>query len=391
MSVLDLEHVGLRNLQIRNLRTQANNATGTSWNASLIRTLFSEESAKHILAIPICNSRVDDKLYWLHTGIGEYSVKSGYGVLFNEFMERRATSKDKTRIDAELRLFCKKTLWHLPGPKVWKILVWRIISDSFSTGVNFARRSLGNGTGCHFCDFEGQETMEHLFRDCPVSRRLWASSELGIRVENGIHLSIQKWIIEWFYFLGNLDDAKSRLIRFLAMVSCIWSIRNRVLFQGLSFHPLMFFRLWSNVVDTADKALRVSNREKDVMVPGDENDLSLKAEWFQWVRESKPVCVVGSLMLCDHVRIMVDAGWKDVDKGGLGWVGISSVRAIIFTGRKQVSAESALQAEGLGIREVLRWALHHKYYHLEVSTDCLSLVALLAGLERPHHQVVDVV
>ncbi|XP_074266102.1 uncharacterized protein LOC141588568 [Silene latifolia] len=301
MGVLDLEHVGLRNLQIRNLQTQANNAAGTSWNDVLIRTLFSEESAKHILAIPICNSWVEDKLYWLHTGFGEYIVKSGYGVLFNEFMERRATTKDKTRIDDELRLFCKKTMWHLPGPKVWKILVWRIITDSLSTGVNFARRNLGNGTGCHFCDFEGQETMEHLFRDCPVSRRLCASSELGIRVENGIHLSIQKWIIEWIYFLGNLDDAKSRLIRFLAMVSCIWSTRNRVLFQGLSFHPLMFFTLWSTVVDTADKALRVSSREKEDMVPGDGNYSSMKAEWLQWVRESKPVCVVGSLMGCDHV------------------------------------------------------------------------------------------
>ncbi|XP_074297661.1 uncharacterized protein LOC141628413 [Silene latifolia] len=156
MGVLDLDHVGLRNLQIRNLWMPAINTAGTSWNASLIMTLFSEESAKHIFDIPICNSRVEDKLYWLHTGIGEYSVKSGYGVIFSEFIERRATTKDKTRINDELRLFCKKTLWRLPGPKVWKILVWRIITDSLSTGVNFARRNLGNGTGCHFCDFEGQ-------------------------------------------------------------------------------------------------------------------------------------------------------------------------------------------------------------------------------------------
>ncbi|XP_074297662.1 uncharacterized protein LOC141628414 [Silene latifolia] len=225
--------------------------------------------------------------------------------------------------------------------------------------------------------------MEHLFRDCPVSRHLWASSELGIRVENGIHLSIQKWIIEWIYFLGNLVDAKSRLIRFLAMVSCIWSVRNRVLFQGTTFHPLIFFRLWSNVVETADKALGVSNKDKEVMVPGDGNDSSLRAEWLQWVRESKLVCVVGSLTLRDHVRIMVDAGWKDVDKRGLGWVGISSVGEIIFTGRKRVSAESALQAEGLGIKEVLRRVVDHNYHHLEVSTDCLSLVGLLAGFEKP--------
>ncbi|XP_074283832.1 uncharacterized protein LOC141608369 [Silene latifolia] len=351
--VLDLDHVGLYNLRIKDLRLPANDAAGMSWNEPLIRTLFSEKSANHILAIHICASRVDDKLYWLHTGIGDYSVKSGYGVLFNEFMERRATTKDKTRIDAEIRHFCKKTLWHLPGPQVWKILVWRIITDSLSTGVNFARRNLGSGKGCHLCDFEGLETMEHLFRDCPVSRRLWASSELGIRVENGVHLSIQKWMVQWIYFLGNLDEAKSRIIRFLAMVSCIWSIRNRVLFQGVPFHPLMFFRLWSNVVDTADKALKGRNKEKECMVPGYGNDVSQKDEWLQWSWESKAVCVVGSLMLCDHVRIMVDAGWKDVATGGLGWVGLSSVGEIIFSGRKRVLVESALQAESLGIREVL--------------------------------------
>ncbi|XP_074283769.1 uncharacterized protein LOC141608306 [Silene latifolia] len=272
--ILALEHVGLRNLMIRDLRIPSSNGSTATWNDSLIQTLFSEESAKRIPATPICNSRVQDKLYWLHNGVGEY----GYG-------------NNGTFISG---LSCVTTL---------------------------------------------------------------VSSEMGIRTENGSNLSIGKWFIDWISYLGTLEDADSRLICFLATFGCLWSVRNRILFQGMSFHPTMFFRLWSQVVETADKALSMVKNGKEVIVQGGIVGSVMKDDWFQWVRDSKPVCTVGTFNSYERMRIMVDAGWKSINKAGLGWVVFSATGDIIFSDKKRVRAESALQAE---------------------------------GIEKPHHQVVDI-
>ncbi|XP_074266318.1 uncharacterized protein LOC141588791 [Silene latifolia] len=87
---------------------------------------------------------------------------------------------------------------------------------------------------------------------------------------------------------------------------------------------------------------------------------------------------------------MVDTGWKSFDRAGIGWVALTSNGNRFFEGRKAIKAESALQAEAIGIKEVLLWAKQYGVWHLEVSTDCLPIVCFFAGTERMHYQVLGV-
>ncbi|XP_074267017.1 uncharacterized protein LOC141590318 [Silene latifolia] len=79
--LFSLVFFGLSNIAIRALRNSVGTAEELSWHEDFVRQLFSEESANGILALPICRSRNMDEVYWTHTNKGEYSVKSGYGVL----------------------------------------------------------------------------------------------------------------------------------------------------------------------------------------------------------------------------------------------------------------------------------------------------------------------
>ncbi|XP_074314394.1 uncharacterized protein LOC141649608 [Silene latifolia] len=202
-SLLGLESVELRNLRIHELTTRSHYGGDVIWNDDLVHQIFVDEFAMSILAKPIYKTQTKDVVYWLHTQDGQYSVKSGYGVIFADYMDRRRTHKDKVRISEDARNFCNKTLWGLPGPQSWKILLWRILTDTLSVGYNFMQRNIALDPKCKLCkmDVLVMETMEHLFRDCPVSRRLWASSEIGIRTNMDSHLSIEKWIIGWLIVL----------------------------------------------------------------------------------------------------------------------------------------------------------------------------------------------
>ena len=48
--------------------------------------------------IPIPRERDEDEFYWTSTQSGEYSVKSGYWIAFDNLWVARSTSNDRNRI-----------------------------------------------------------------------------------------------------------------------------------------------------------------------------------------------------------------------------------------------------------------------------------------------------
>ncbi|KAL5539921.1 hypothetical protein UlMin_043060 [Ulmus minor] len=52
------------------------------WNSALIKHLFDVEEAKVILSLPVRSFNHADVLFWHFTNDGEYTVKSGYKVVF---------------------------------------------------------------------------------------------------------------------------------------------------------------------------------------------------------------------------------------------------------------------------------------------------------------------
>ncbi|XP_074272231.1 uncharacterized protein LOC141595809 [Silene latifolia] len=288
---------------------------------------------------------VHDCIYWKHTTNGEYSVKSGYGVAFSHFMEKHASNKDKTRMSDNSIRFCQKVLWKLPVPQKWKVFLWRLISDSLPMGSSLAQRGFQADPSCKVCATEAgfMETRAHLFRDCSVAKRIW-----DIGLSTGSH---------------------------------IWVVRNRVVFQKATFHPQLFYGIWRSTVDIVVKAWEEGEKVRgaDRVVGGDLNCSPIEP------RDGHPFYVVGAAFSCASVKVMVDAGWKSVKEAAIGWVATADDGTILFSRSIKIKAQSALQAEALGLKDVLIWARDQGIRHLDVSTDCLKLLLQITGREMVHH------
>ncbi|XP_074277223.1 uncharacterized protein LOC141600866 [Silene latifolia] len=233
------------------------------------------------------------------------------------------------------------------------------------------------------------ESVEHLFRDCASSARIWAGSDLGIRVEGAKHLTMTDWIIDWVQYLGKQEEGPRRVILFIAIIWGLWIIRNKVKFEGLATNPRVLIGV---LFDSIKERVHILNNQvdnKDVRKEprgsvGDQIDQQ-KAD----LRNGIPFHMIGQPGSCSSLRIKVDASWDRSFKAAFGWVAYDEMGRECM--RRQVStrAESALQAEALGVRDVVSWARSRGLLHLVISSDCLHLINVIAYLTKTDHLIKD--
>ncbi|XP_074298926.1 uncharacterized protein LOC141629906 [Silene latifolia] len=279
----------------------------------------------------------------------------------------------------------------MPIPNTWKILIWRILTGTLSVGSEFQRRNMGDDVLCGFCGTERSmlETVEHLFRDCDFSARVWAGSNLGIRVEGARHLTMTDWFIDWVLYLGKQEEGLKRVILFIAIIWGIWVIRNKVKFDGLVTN---FQVLSGALFDSIKERVHLLGKQVD-------NKGSFKEPGGRAVgtvdrlkldlRNGIPFHMIGQRGLCSALQIKVDASWDRSFKAAFGWVAYDAMGREYM--RRQVStrAESALQAEALGVRDVVSWARSGGVLHLEISSDCLHLINVIAESTKTDHLIKD--
>ncbi|XP_074271692.1 uncharacterized protein LOC141595629 [Silene latifolia] len=309
-----------------------------TWNAPLVRALFKEKDADWILASPLCTSRKYDEVFWPLTSDGNYSVKSGYGIAFMEFFEQHGTLKDKSRITMSGRGFCKSRLWSLPGPNVWKVLIWKIVTNTLPVGYEFHKRSIEGSHTCRMClgDQQHSETIEHIFRDCPLSSRVWAGTALGIRVEGTVMIPLGDWVINWIRYLDTLEGGESQILVFLATLWGLWTTRNNVVFRGDQVMPCVLLQSIANNVEVYLQS-RLNEKEHNEKMQGRVSH-SLGDDGMQTIKDGHPVYIVGRRGHCRGIRIKVDAGWLKTLDAAIGWVAYDSDGVMIESGSKKTKA-----------------------------------------------------
>ncbi|XP_074297860.1 uncharacterized protein LOC141628651 [Silene latifolia] len=380
--LLDPAFIFLGTLQVRELWK-----SDLTWNAPLVRTLFKEQDAERIIASTLCMSRKQDAVFWPLTNDGVYSVKSGYGIAFMEFFEKKGTIKDKSRISMTGRGFCKSRLWSLPGPNLWKILIWKIITNTLPVGFEFQKRSIEGNHICRMCleDQSYSETIEHIFRDCGLSVRVWAGSLLGIRVEGVTMVPLSERIINWLRYLEKMEDGERRVLVFLATLWGLWTTRNNAVFKGDRVIPSVLLESIANNVDIYLQAMR-KKKEHSEKVLGQAMP-SIGGNETRAIKDGFPVYMVGGRDQCRRIRVKVDAGWSKNLAAGIGWVAYDGEGIMFEHGSRKITAESALHAEALGILAVIQWAAGKGFLHLEVVSDCLPLLCQIAGYAGVNHVV----
>ncbi|XP_074290245.1 uncharacterized protein LOC141616975 [Silene latifolia] len=371
---LGINDVNMAHLQVRHLLMP-----NGGWNEPYIRTIFTDEFAARILAIPIPPSRMVDKVFWPLTKDGCYSVKSGYGLLFDDYMTRKSTRNDRVRISDRGREFCRKNLWHLPVPSTWKILVWRILTNTLPVGKEFQKRNLAISVTCGMCGVEEEnlETVEHIFRDCSLSARVWAGSILGIRVENAWRINITDWI----KYLSSGEDGKRRVVIFMTVLWGLWAIRNKAKFDNVSLNSHVISGFFFGLIREKAHLLSDLIEGSGSLIGSRKNRETGRDDMKAEIKEGYPLQLIGKQDRCDVIRVQVDASWNRNYDAAFGWVATDWRGCEVMRRQKRIKAESALQAEALGVRDVLLWASSGGFLHIQISSDCLQLINELAGAD----------
>ena len=325
------------------------NSESRSWNLQAIRALVDPTDAKIIESIPLSRNQLEDRNGWHFTNNGKYSVQSGYQV------ERVYPDKEKPpdfygpTVDI-LKAFC----WKVRCPPKIKHFLWQILSGCISVMKNLKARGIQGDICCARCG-DPEESINHVFFECPPARQVWALSKIpsppnifpiSSLFANMDHLF---WRVQ-----PKMDDHQ-----FAWILWYIWKARNNKVFSNLDIDPR----------DTLQLAELESSLWAEAHVRNDPTrGLS--------VQISPPLATPGRWCF-------VDGSWKDKDSfSGQGWHSTLPGFDDLLGARNVRACLSPLHSEV----EALIWAMkcmkNLRQFQVTFATDCSQLVKMVSEPEE---------
>ncbi|CAL1387091.1 unnamed protein product [Linum trigynum] len=196
------------------------------WCDRKLNQWFDPPTCRIIKTIPLPRQNIEDKLIWHFTSDGVFSVKSAYHLAVSLDRRRGSWRASASWMDRSSWI----RLWDANIPPKLKVFVWQILNRILPTTEALFERKVPILPRCPVC-WDGPETMEHLFLDCPVARALWGLSGLEYLGEGLPRHTFP-------LFLKRLMALIQQPPLFMAVVAVLWRIwrsRNWVVFEGKQF------------------------------------------------------------------------------------------------------------------------------------------------------------
>ncbi|KAJ4766019.1 Ribonuclease H-like superfamily protein [Rhynchospora pubera] len=193
------------------------------WKMEELQRLFNTQQVATILAEvakPTLDPQIKDRLIWLHTKAGNYSVKEGYQRLIQ-------LAPRNGNVEGELW----KRIWGWKGvvPKV-RIFMWRLLSKALPVAQNMHTRINRFSPTCQRCHEENEYEV-HCFFFCHGSRAVWFGSQLGFQTQ---HLPLN--IVEAVKQIGrNLNEEDLKVFSYTMWE--LWKERNEAVLHKRHFQP----------------------------------------------------------------------------------------------------------------------------------------------------------
>lgn len=153
------------------------------WDVNKVQQTFHEDDVRCILQVRIPQNQVADRVAWLNTTDGRYSVKSGYHHCYNEHhnMLNEIPAKGWNR------------LWNLNIPPKTKFFLWRLCRNNIPVRYLIRGKGVITTIVCPMCNLDVEHLL-HIFFDCVFARKCWLKS--GITSDMETVESAPEWLIE---------------------------------------------------------------------------------------------------------------------------------------------------------------------------------------------------
>ena len=270
-------------------------------------------------------------------------------------MERVYPDKEKSpefygpTVDT-LKTFC----WEVRCPPKLKHFLWQLLSGCIAVMKNLQGRGIQGDICCTRCG-DPEESINHVFFECPPARQVWALSKIPSNPD----------LFPTCSFFGNMDHLFWRITpkmddhQFAWILWYIWKGRNNKVFSNLDMDPRETLRLaelestlWAEAQIVTDQT-----RESQVLTS---NTLEATGRW----------CFIDGSW--KEKELFSGQGWYSTLPGFDGLLGARNVRACL----------SSLHSEV----ETLIWAMecmkNLRQFQVMFATDCSQLVKMVSEPEE---------
>ncbi|KNA05744.1 hypothetical protein SOVF_187600 [Spinacia oleracea] len=197
------------------------NEDTNEWDNLKLEQNFSTNTITKILSIEIMERGSQDDLVWKKEKMGYYTVRSGYSMQLDA---------QKAQMNGCIQRNWSH-LWKANMNNKWKVFLWKLLNNSLPVGKEFIKRKIVVDSMCRFCE-TNVESLEHLFRDCNMSKHIWAAGRLGLRTYLQSNVPLGDWVWNWFKMLRERKEEDShRFNYFTATLWAIWCARNEITFN----------------------------------------------------------------------------------------------------------------------------------------------------------------
>ena len=150
----------------------------TQWKAQVIDALFLPHEAECIKSIPLSIQPPEDRLIWVESANGLFSVRSTYKLAMNL---SRPTNHGSSSDDNQPKKFWK-LLWQIPAPHQVRHFIWRACRNILLTRKNLVRRQVLQDDHCSECH-EKLKISGHLFQSCPRVGEVWSCTKIHFSID----------------------------------------------------------------------------------------------------------------------------------------------------------------------------------------------------------------
>lgn len=189
------------------------------WDENRVKNTFSSNVVEAILAIRIPQRSTGDRIAWIHSSDGQYSVKSGYHYWH---------SNHATEVEIQQSLGWGR-LWRLCVPHKIRVLFWRLCRNNVPVRNRLRGKGVRVPIACIMCVGDVEHLL-HLFFDCIFAKACW--QKVGLQYDMNVVENAPAW------FLHMLStESSENLVKIATVVWGIWWARNKCVWEGKTMTP----------------------------------------------------------------------------------------------------------------------------------------------------------
>lgn len=155
------------------------------WDDQKVYNFFQSCDANAILATPIPKNQRLDRLAWMHSANGQYSVKTGYQYWHNQFSTCKRLSQSEGW----------SKLWKANVPHKTKLFLWRFCRNNLPVRYSLRRRGVCIPITCPMCNTDVEHVV-HVFFDCEFANTCWEHA--GLKFDMNTVESAADWLLQKF-------------------------------------------------------------------------------------------------------------------------------------------------------------------------------------------------